>query len=621
MKTYGLVLGRFAGFHKGHIELIKLAAKENDGVIICVIDGNKSKSFDKNCISVKSRIRIINKILEFTDNSEYADKIIVYNSGYIPDIIAHLNDIGYDISSVYCGSDRYESYKEQITRANVNVMLACVDRDDSSASGTNLRLAIKADSYIRFASYMPDMPENRLVEIFDILKYSMTSDYTPQKKHMRHVEEVPLTELLDSIECIIDDDAEITQKLDGTINMGVTKHRTKFTFNRESKDQSDSIRYDKLDKVARYNPHRSAIHAIESDIVSSVLRECMKSEECIDMEILYGKRPNTIEYNLPTNYIAFLRSFRKHSDSIAKIIDKLKDVEVVTDSDTYNYNWDTETFEHRIVNDKWRFVIPEKVDRKQFDDESINKLIDILNSARQWLYSPCQDSLIDIRMIDKWKKKTGRSEYYNRDMLCLNMSNVSVNYRPVYVDIRTKTIEKANEYKLSIKRILLDMLSKIHFNVGGYEQEGYVIKDNNSGRAYKIIDKTKFTIDNIRNWKYRELLEYGYKDIETGEYSEGIKYKFGNCLYSIYNSLCDIHTSKFEFIYKNTITDMVKLILKAGSDGQIVVKLLDTVLATKESILELIGEIDNIDTRTSDTAGEFYNQLNECESLLRSHTI
>lgn len=619
MKTYGLVLGRFVGFHKGHIELIKLAAKENDGVIICAIDGNKSKSFDNNCISVKSRIRIINKILEFTDNSKYVDKIIVYNSGYIPDIIAYLNDIGYNISSVYCGSDRYDSYKEQISRANVNVRLACVDRDDSSASGTNLRLAIKADSYIRFASYMPDMSENRLVEIFDILKYSMTSDYTPQKKHMRHVEEVPLSELLNSIECIIDDDAEITQKLDGTINMGVTKHRTKFTFNRESKDQSDSIRYDKLDRVARYNPYRSAILALENDIVSSVLRDCMKNEECIDMEILYGKRPNTIEYNLPTNYIAFLRSFRKHSDSIAKIIDKLKDIEVAIDSDAYNYNWDVETFEHRITNDKWKFIIPEKVDREQLDAESVNKLIDILNSARQWLYSQRQDSLIDTKMIAKWKKKTGRSEYYNRDILCLNMSNVSVNYRPVYTDIRTKTIEKANEYKLSIKRILLDMLSKIHFSIGGYEQEGYVVKDNNSGRAYKIIDKTKFTVNNRRNWKYRELLEYGYKDIETGEYSEGIKYKFGNCLYSIYNSLLDIPISKFEFIYKNTMTDMVKLILRTNKDRQIVIKLLDTVLATKESILKLIGEIDDIDTRTSDTAGEFYNQLNECESLLLAY--
>lgn len=619
MKTYGLVLGRFAGFHKGHIELIKLAAKENDGVIVCVIDGNKSKSSSKNCISVKSRIRIINKVLEYTNIENYVDKIIVYNSGYIPDIISYLKDIGYDISSVYCGSDRYESYEEQIAKANIDVRLSCVDRSDILVSGTELRSAIKTDSFARFASFMPSMSENRLVEIFDILKYSMSDEYTPQKKHMRHIEEVSLSELLNSVECIIDGDIEITQKLDGTINMGVTKHRTKLTFNRESKGQSDSIKYDNLDKVARYNPYRSAIKALESDTVSSVLHECMKSEECIDMEILYGKCPNTIEYNLPTNYIAFLRSFRKHSDSITKIIDKLKDTEVVVDTDTYNYDWNSETFVHHIVNDKWRFIIPEKVDREQLDVESVNKLIDILNSARQWLYSQRQDSLIDTKMIAKWKKKTGRSEYYNRDILCLNMSNVSVNYRPVYTDIRTKTIEKANEYKLSIKRILLDMLSKIHFSIGGYEQEGYVVKDNNSGRAYKIIDKTKFTVNNRRNWKYRELLEYGYKDIETGEYSEGIKYKFGNCLYSIYNSLLDIPISKFEFIYKNTMTDMVKLILRTNKDRQIVIKLLDTVLATKESILKLIGEIDDIDTRTSDTAGEFYNQLNECESLLLAY--
>lgn len=621
MKTYGLVLGRFAGFHKGHIELIRLAAKENDGVVICVIDGNKSKSSIKNCISAKNRIRVINKVLKFTDNNKYVDKIIVYNSGYIPDIIAYLSGIGYDISSIYCGSDRYESYKEQVSRANINIKLSYIDRSNDLVSGTEIRSAIKTNSYAKFASCMPSMPENQLVEIFDILKYSMVDEYTPQKKHMQHIEEVSLCELLNSVECIIDDDAEITQKLDGTINMGVTKHRTKFTFNRESKDQSDNIKYDMLDKVARYNPHRSAILALENDVVSSVLRESMKNEECIDMEILYGKCPNTVEYNLPTNYIAFLRSFRKHSDSIVKIIDKLKDVEVAINSDTYNYNWDTETFEHHITNDKWRFMIPEKVDRKQFDDESVNKLIDILNSARQWLYSPCQDSFIDTRMIDKWKKKTGRNEYYNRDMICLNMSNISVKYRSIYTDTRSKTIEKANEYKLSIKQVLLDMLSKICFNIGGYGQEGYVVKDNNSGRAYKIIDKIKFTANNRRNWKYRELLEYGYKDFETGEYSEGIKYKFGNCLYSIYSSLCNSPISKFEFIYKNTMTDMVKLIFEIHNDEQIANKLLSTVLATKKSILELIGKIDDIDIRTSDTAGEFYNQLNECELLLRPHTI
>lgn len=619
MKTYGLVLGRFAGFHKGHIELVKLAAKENDGVIVCVIDGNKSKSSSKNCISVKSRIRIINKVLEYTNTENCVDKIIVYNSGYIPDIIAYLKDIGYDIGSVYCGSDRYESYKDQIIRANIDVRLSCVDRSGILVSGTELRSAIKTDSFTAFASLMPSMSENRLVEIFDILKYSMSDEYTPQKKHMRHIEEVSLSELLNSVECIIDGDIEITQKLDGTINMGVTKHRTKLTFNRESKDQSDSIKYDNLDKVARYNPYRSAIKALESDTVSSVLHECMKSEECIDMEILYGKCPNTIEYNLPTNYIAFLRSFRKHSDSITKIIDKLKDTEVVVDTDTYNYDWNSETFVHHIVNDKWRFIIPEKVGREQFDAECINKLTDIMCSAKQWLYSPCQDSLTDTRMIDKWKKKTGRNEYYNRDMLCLNMSNISVKYRPIYAEIRTETIKKVNEYKLSIKQILLDVLSRIYFNIGGYEQEGYVAKDNNSGRAYKIIDKTKFTINNRHNWKYRELLEYGYKDIETGEYSEGIKYKFGNCLYSIYNSLCTNAVSKFEFIYKNTITDMVKLILEISNDKKIIADSFSAVVIAKKSILELIDKIDNIDTRTSDTAGEFYNQLNECELLLRSY--
>lgn len=79
MKTYYIVSGGFDPIHEGHVEMIKSAAKESDGVIVLVnSDAWLCRKKGKNFQSIKTRKAILDNmkgvidVLEFNDDDNSA---------------------------------------------------------------------------------------------------------------------------------------------------------------------------------------------------------------------------------------------------------------------------------------------------------------------------------------------------------------------------------------------------------------------------------------------------------------------------------------------------------------------------------------------------------------------
>lgn len=61
-KRIGVLLTRGQPFHKGHMEIIKKASTENDGVIVIIGSANKFKS-ERNPLNINQRINLISRLI------------------------------------------------------------------------------------------------------------------------------------------------------------------------------------------------------------------------------------------------------------------------------------------------------------------------------------------------------------------------------------------------------------------------------------------------------------------------------------------------------------------------------------------------------------------------------
>lgn len=118
-KRIGLFIGKFRLFHIGHIRIVRKMLRECEHVSICIV----GKS-----VSTEIRLKMIERIFGWAIN---CGLISIYFSGdgFIPKII---NSISYDINTVYCGDDRYETYRKQLKDYVVDLIK--IERDDVSSS-------------------------------------------------------------------------------------------------------------------------------------------------------------------------------------------------------------------------------------------------------------------------------------------------------------------------------------------------------------------------------------------------------------------------------------------------------------------------------------------------------
>ena len=134
--------------HKGHQAIIKMMKNP----IVLLVKG-KASSADKakNPFDEAYQEKLIKKLNANVD-------VRVINTGYIPDVAAQLREEGKELTAVYAGEDRINSYKNQFDRLKLdkehafNIVFHTTPR---IVSATQVRTAIRNDDLESFKEYMP----------------------------------------------------------------------------------------------------------------------------------------------------------------------------------------------------------------------------------------------------------------------------------------------------------------------------------------------------------------------------------------------------------------------------------------------------------------------------------
>jgi len=507
-----LIVGRFSGFHRGHVELIKSAVNKfpNHTIIVGVVTGKlSSKNLEKNPFSFEEKKLAIEKILKGLNIEPI---ILNLHSAYIPEVVEILHsDYNIDLEYVYCGSDRLNSYTAQGLE-KMGVKIICLERDESStddltksASATKLRNAVKNNNFEEFKNLLPDELDLDVVEdVWNLLRVGMkekniaTADTV--LSGITHIEDLDVNEFIEWVRNFYDDNIVAIQKLDGTFNMSVGKDEEGIYLARLSKGQNEPFSSGELPKIPIYNALRGACLVFERENIISILEEKLEVGDALDIEVLYGQQPNTIRYNLDKNYLAFLRFIKgKSGDEAEELLDSIyesfKEIETTVNNEVYYFSWETEKMEVELSEEMWKFTKPQ-----------------ILNKLEYKI-----DAEKDLKVLEKWLNAPNEVVNSLSNFECLNilLTPIPKNERELYKKARQNALEKAKELKLNVKNKMIEgVLDKIYFELGGSEQEGLVLRNKTTKAMTKLIDKDKFTRENQRNWYYIE------KAIEGGVVTE-----------------------------------------------------------------------------------------------------
>lgn len=539
MKDGILIIGRFSGFHRGHVELIRRAHLDHPDkpIIIAVVVGKKSsKDLNKNPFTFEERRNMIEKIL---NKLNIKAGIIQVPSAYIPDLVKLLKEEhSIDIKYVYCGADRLNSYLQQ-NLESMGIKVVYLERDTSDtdptkrASATRVRNAVKNNDFEEFKELMPEeIGEDTLLDIFNSLREAMRLKGIELQAStviggIPHIEDLDAEEFVEWLEDFYNEKILAIQKLDGTFNMSVLKTDDGIAFARLAKGQMETFTADDLPKTPIYNALRGACTALEVPEVEDIIDKYLDVGDAIDIEVLYGDQPNTIRYNLKHNYLAFLRFITGKSGEEAEkllgnLVEELRWLEVEINNTVYFYNWETENIDSKVQRETWRFAKPGVL-------EKLSERIDFtkdLESLKDWLNS--KNDLIP--------------QLTNLEVMGINLNKIKIIEQPQYREAKKKLLKEAREKaqkealkrKLNIKNKMIEsILKNANFEIGGSEQEGLVLRNLDTGKMIKLVDKDAFTKENKKNWYYMELATKGVKIDD--EFVPGITAKFFDFCASILN--------------------------------------------------------------------------------------
>ena len=217
MKDGVLIIGRFSGFHRGHVEVIRKAHLDHPDkpLIIAVVVGKKSSAdLEKNPFTFEERKNMISKILQ---KLNIKAGIVEVPSAYIPDLVKMLKEeYGVNIKYVYCGADRLSSYMKQ-NLESLGIKVVYLERDESaidptkSASATKIRNAVKNNDFETFKQLMPDeLDQDTLVEVWNELREAMRSKGIDIKAStlqggIAHIEDLDVEDFIDWVKDFYND--------------------------------------------------------------------------------------------------------------------------------------------------------------------------------------------------------------------------------------------------------------------------------------------------------------------------------------------------------------------------------------------------------------------------------
>ncbi len=334
-----------------------------------------------------------------------------------------------------------------------------------------------------------------------------------KSKAITYLEDLDVTDFINLIKNI--SKQIISEKLDGTALTFGFDDEGEFYTTRSGKGSQDTMFYKASDWYisAASNGFKAAHAALKKQ--QDIIKEFVKPGMAVDIEILFGRQPNTIIYGLDgVNYIAFIKMTDGTNKSLTldqKIIPKLsKALKKVTSSvrtmivDTTDGINLTET----ITPTEWKFTSPEFIDNNHFEDPSI------------------KEELIKLEDFLKQKNKKGSSlsgeDITNFETMSMSLTKISTEDRQAFKILRDKLNDKImNDFKLPIKNRLLDKYvehakPKLQDNKTKDEEqqglEGLVILDPETQQQVKVVNKDLFSTMNKFNYMIRNNIRGMVKD-------------------------------------------------------------------------------------------------------------
>lgn len=181
-KKVNLMIGRFQPFTKGHLKCVEYAyEKLSIPTVIAMINTPDNKVDSKHPFPTSLLLPIYENL--FKDN-KMVEKIITVKNADIVSIGEQLYNMGYEISSWTCGTDRIDSYKKMADKYKDRAHLSDdfqmleIKRSDEDISATAARKALIDNDRTEFYKLTPYISlKSRLKngDIFEILRNQIKS--------------------------------------------------------------------------------------------------------------------------------------------------------------------------------------------------------------------------------------------------------------------------------------------------------------------------------------------------------------------------------------------------------------------------------------------------------------
>lgn len=174
MKNVNLMLGRFQPLTNGHIKCIEYAWKAHGlPTVIALIRTKEEKLDPKRPFPSYVLKNIYNKL--FRGDSRVVDIVEVSNADIVKNSLM-LRELGYNIKSWTCGTDRYNIYNDMSIKYSEDAQLdsdfKCLEiqRCDDDISATKVRESILSNDINTFNKLTPYSTLQENNSVFDELK-------------------------------------------------------------------------------------------------------------------------------------------------------------------------------------------------------------------------------------------------------------------------------------------------------------------------------------------------------------------------------------------------------------------------------------------------------------------
>jgi len=178
MKTIGLVPGSFKPYHVGHDKLIRIAASENDEVLVFSSTGDRTKRGEFPIYGADMQTVIDRFVVpSLPPNVDVISVPVPVSSVY--EELQRTEEAGSeDVYTIYSDAEDILKYKPtSLSKSapnlyvNDQIKLRGVDRNETvNVSGTKMRQMLAAGKTKQFSKFLPPALQGNAQEIIDILR-------------------------------------------------------------------------------------------------------------------------------------------------------------------------------------------------------------------------------------------------------------------------------------------------------------------------------------------------------------------------------------------------------------------------------------------------------------------